>query len=128
MLKLLGVGNFIDRLQLETSIEFNDGIKQTLDRYIRQYPDRRRDMTHILKLDQDELETDDIEVLNITIELIYGAFGIKVITIKNKKWNGSQNGSQQLPINFAEVEPQFVTQIEKSIWMKRGELIIPKGL
>lgn len=111
-LKLLGVGNFIDRLQPELGnvLIFNEEIKLSLDRYVRQY---KEDMRHMLKLDRDELETEDIDVLAITSELIYNVFGIKVITVKNSKDN-----SNELPQTL---------QI-KSIWIKREELIIPKGI
>ena len=118
LLRLLGIGNFMDRLQAEaeTVIEFNQGLKQILDRYIRQYAE---DIRHILKLDQDELDTEDIDVLSIIGELIYGAFGIKVITIKNHR-----NGKLELPISQVET-PRL--QI-KSTWMKHGDLIIPRGI
>jgi retron-type reverse transcriptase len=98
----------MERLQseAETVIDYNEGLKQILDRYIRQYGE---DIRHILKLDQDELETEDIEVLNITSEIIYEAFGIKVTTFKKKK--DKENG-QKLRI--------------RTIWIKYGELIIPK--
>lgn len=102
-------------------IELNEGLKKTLDRYIRQYGE---DIRHILKLDKDELETEDIEVVNIISELIYEAFGIKVITIKNKKATKLQNDNQQLPINGMDIERLQIN----SIWMKHGELIIPKGI
>jgi len=107
LLKILNLGNFLDRLQSKTIITLDERMRRIMDEYIVQYAD---EMRHILKLDQDELEPKNRDILRIANELIYQAFGIEVVTVKKKDKND--------PDSF----------YMKSIWMKHEDLIIPRGV